>query len=269
MLTKTSSVVTELSVQSADGARIAFDKVGDGPPLILIEPAGHYREFSAFSGLVPLLAPEFTVYAYDRRGRGRSTDMPTYAPEREVEDIDALITAAGGSALVYGYSSGALLALRAAADGLPIRRLALLEPPLQDDGSVSPSPLTRELDALVTAGRYADAVVRFHETIGVPVEFIAELQSKPEWAQMVSIAQTLVYDCVISDTMTSAMLRSVTVPTLVVDSEGSTDDLTGSAASVARQLPLATHRSLAGEWHGVPDDLLAPVLTEFLRHPRT
>jgi pimeloyl-ACP methyl ester carboxylesterase len=267
MVTKTSSVDTALNVQSADGTQIAFDKVGEGLPLILIEPAGHYREFSAFSGLVPLLACEFTVYVYDRRGRGRSTDAPPYAPEREVEDIDALITAAGGSALVYGYSSGALLALRAAASGLPIPRLALLEPPLQDDGSDSPSPLTSELGALVAAGRNADAVARFHESIGVPAEFIAELHSKPEWARMVSIAHTLVYDCVISDTMTSAMLRAVEVPTLVLDSQGSTDDLTGWAATVASQLPRATHRSLAGEWHGVPDGVLAPVLTEFFRDP--
>ena len=94
------------SVRSADGARIAFDQIGEGPPLVLVEAAGHYRDLSSFGGLAPLLAPRFTVLTYDRRGRGESTDAAPYAPEREVEDLGALITAAGGPAYVYGYSSG-------------------------------------------------------------------------------------------------------------------------------------------------------------------
>ena len=126
---------TSQSVRSADGTRIAFERSGDGPPLILVEAAGHYRDFSSLGGLVPLLAREFTVYAYDRRGRGESSDTMPYAPDREVEDLAALIAEAGGSAHVYGYSSGALVAMHAAAQGVPIRRLALLEPPLPEEGS--------------------------------------------------------------------------------------------------------------------------------------
>jgi pimeloyl-ACP methyl ester carboxylesterase len=128
------------SVRSA-GTRIAFERSGDGPPLILVEAALHYRDFSSFGGLAPLLAEEFTVYAYDRRGRGESTDTTPYAPEREVEDLAALIDEAGGSAHLYGYSSGPLFAMHAAAHGLSIGRLALLEPPLQDDGSEPRSPI--------------------------------------------------------------------------------------------------------------------------------
>jgi pimeloyl-ACP methyl ester carboxylesterase len=252
------------SVRSADGTRIAFDRVGDGPPLILVEAAGHYRDFSSFSGLAPLLSREFTVYAYDRRGRGESTDTTPYAPDREVEDLEALIAEAGGSAHMYGYSSGALLAMRAAAHGLPISRLAMVEPPLQDDGAEPPEPdLTTELAELVSAGRNGDAVEHFHHSIGVPPEFIASMRSTPEWARMESAAHTLVYDCIISDTTTSTLLRSVAVPTLVLDSMGSTDDLTGWAATVAGQLPQGSHRSLAGQWHSVPDETLAPVLVEF------
>jgi pimeloyl-ACP methyl ester carboxylesterase len=251
------------SVRSADGTRIAFDRIGDGPALILVEPALHFQEFSAFSGLVPLLSPEFTVFTYDRRGRGQSTDTPPYAPDREVEDLAALIAEAGGSAHVYGYSSGALLAMRAAAEGVPITRLAVLEPPLQDDAAERPDPLIKELADLVGARRKGDAVEHFHRSIGVPGEFVASMRSTPEWTRMESVAHTLVYDCMISDATTSELLRSVEVPTLVLDSAGSTDDLTGWAATVAHRLPRARHRSLEGEWHSVPDEILAPVLVEF------
>jgi pimeloyl-ACP methyl ester carboxylesterase len=253
-------------VRSADGTRIAFDRVGDGPPLILVEAALHYRGFSSFDGLVPLLSRDFSVYAYDRRGRGESADTAPYAPDREVEDLEALIAEAGEPARLYGYSSGALLALRAAADGLPIRRMALLEPPLQNDGAgPGESELTTELAELIGAGRNGDAVEHFHKSIGVPAEFVGSMRSAPEWARMEPIAHTLVYDCTISDTTTTAMLRSAEVPTLVLDSEGSSDNLTGWAATVAGRLPDGSHRSLPGEWHSVPDEVLAPVLLEFFR----
>jgi pimeloyl-ACP methyl ester carboxylesterase len=258
-----SNTLAPQSVRSADATRIAFDRVGDGPPLILVEAAGHYRDFSSFGGLVPLLSGEFTVYTYDRRGRGESTDTTPYAPDREVEDVAALIAETGGSAHVYGYSSGALLAMRAAAHGLPIKRLAVLEPPLQDEDADRPDPLTKELAKLVREGLNGEAVEHFHQSIGVPPELIAEMRSTPSWAKMESVAHTLVYDCMISDATTSDLLRSVEVPSLVLDSMGSTDDLTGWAATVAAQLPHGSHRSLGGEWHTVPDEVLAPVLVDF------
>ncbi len=259
-----SNALASQSVRSSDGTRIAFDRLGHGPPVILVEAAGHYRDFSSFSGLAPLLSEEFSVYAYDRRGRGESTDTAPYTPDREVEDLEALIAEAGGPAHLYGYSSGAMLAMRAAAHGLPIARLALLEPPLQDDGAEPPeSDLTTELAELVSAGLGGDAVEHFHQSIGVPPELIASMRSTPEWAKMESVAHTLVYDCIISDTTTPTLLRSVEVSTLVLDSMGSTDDLSGWAATAAGRLPRASHRSLAGEWHAVPDEILAPVLVEF------
>jgi pimeloyl-ACP methyl ester carboxylesterase len=181
------------------------------------------------------------------------------------DHLEALIAEAGGSAHLYGYSSGALLALRAAARGLPIGRLAMLEPPLRDDGAEPPeSDLTTELAELARAGRDSDAVEHFHQSIGVPPELIASMRSTPQWARMESVAPTLVYDCIISDTTTPSLLRAVEVPTLVLDSTGSTDDLSGWAAAVATRLPRGTHRSLAGQWHAVPDEALAPVLVEFL-----
>jgi hypothetical protein len=140
--------------------------------------------------------------------------------------------------------------------------MALLEPPLQDDGPGPPeSDLTTELAELVGAGRSGDAVEHFHQSIGVPAAFVCSMRSTPEWAKMESIAHTLVYDCTVSDLTTSTLLRSVEV----LDSEGSSDNLTGWAATVAGQLPRGSHRSLAGEWYSVPDEVLAPVLLEFFQ----
>jgi len=254
--------MTTTHVRSADGTRIAFERAGDGPAVILVEPAGHYRGLSAVAGLVPLLAGRFTVYIYDRRGRGDSTDTPPYAPAREVDDLAALIDHAGGAAHLYGYSSGALLALHAAASGLAVGRLALLEPPLQD--AAAPDPLTGELSALVAAGRREDAVERFLLGCGVPDEVVTGMKAGESWARMAAIAPTLVYDCLLSEAMTPALLRGVHNETLVLDSAGSTDDLTGWASTVAARLPNAAHRSLPGEWHGVADEVLAPVVGDFL-----
>jgi pimeloyl-ACP methyl ester carboxylesterase len=253
-------------LQSRDGTRIAYNRTGDGPPVILVEAAGHYRDLSSFDGLVPILAREFAVYTYDRRGRGESTDTPPYAPDREVEDLEAVIAACGGSACAYAFSSGGLLAMRAVAHGAGISRLAMLEPPLQEeDAEPVESGFTRDVAELVRLGRNGDAVEYFLVNTGVPADLIAQMRGTPEWDSMVSVAPTLVYDSMISDATTSSLLRSVAVPTLVLDSGGSTDNLTGWAADVARQLQQASHRSLAGAWHGVPDEILAPVLVEFFR----
>lgn len=246
---------------SADGTPIAYGFEGTGEPLVLVEPAAHHRGFSAYDGVRPLLAERFTVYEYDRRGRGASGDADEYEPDREVEDLEALIASIGRPVHVYGYSSGALLALRAAARPLPITRLALLEPPLQEPGA-EPDPLADELSALCAAGAFADAVAHFHRSIGVPDEYIDQMRTTSAFEEMTAIAPTLVYDCRISDATTPELLDAVEVPALVLDSAGSTDDLTGWAATVAQRLPRATHRSLPGEWHTVDDDALAGALIE-------
>ena len=249
---------------SRDGTQIAFECSGSGPNLILIEPAGHYRALSAFDELAPLLASDFTVCRYDRRGRGESGDTLPYAPEREVEDLAALADALGGHAFAYGYSSGALLALHASATGLPLAGLVLMEPPLQDEAETGPDPLTAELDGMVGGGRHEEAVTRFHEAIGVPAEAIDSMRGTERWTRMVGIAPSLVYDCRLSDAMNLDVLAAVTTPTLVLDSEGSSDDLTGSAASAARLIPGARHRSLPGEWHVVAPGLIAPEIKAHL-----
>jgi pimeloyl-ACP methyl ester carboxylesterase len=117
----------EQRVCSADGTMIAFERAGQGPALILI--TGGLTDRTVTRSVAAELAPRFTVYAYDRRGRGSSGDTAPYSAEREVEDLAAVIGAAGGPALVFGHSSGAVLALEAAARGLAITKLAAYEPP--------------------------------------------------------------------------------------------------------------------------------------------
>lgn len=251
-------------VLSEDGTRIAFSRTGGGPALILVEPAGHYRDLTAFDGLVPLLATSFTVYTYDRRGRGQSGDTLPFNPGREVEDLAALVRQAGGSAFAYGHSSGALLALYAAANRVPIAGLVLLEPPLNTENPGQPDPLTGQLAALIKAGKKAEAVEHFHSAIGVPEEMIGGMRGTDRWDRMVGIAHTLVYDCLLSEAITPAVCSQVKMPTLVLDSEGSTDDLTGWAATAARLIPHARHESLPGEWHTVAPDLIATEIKEFV-----
>ena len=250
-------------VTSSDGTSIAFERAGTGPALITVDAAGSYRDFRPFPPPVEALAGHFTVYVYDRRGRGASTDTPPFAVEREVDDLAALIAEAGGSAFVYAFSSGGLVALHAAARGLAIPKLALFEPPIEPtETPAGETDFTAELADLVAAGRRRDAVEFFHRGIGVPDEIMAQM-TPPVWAALEAVAPTFVYDCRLSDAMSLPLIRSVTTPTLVLDSQGSSPSITESAATVAAALPNSTHRSLPGDWHGVPGETLAKALTEF------
>lgn len=256
-------MTTSKAVTSKDGTSIAYERVGAGPALILVDSAGHYREFSSFGGLIGRLAGEFTVYHYDRRGRGGSTDTPPYAVEREIDDLAALIDAAGGSAYLYGFSSGGLLALHGAARGLAVPKLAVLEPPIEtsDDRSAQ-AAFTAALADRIAAGRRSAAVEYFLTSCGVPDDIIAGMRAGDAWSAMEKVAHTLVYDSKLSEATSTRLLASVTAPTLVLDSQGSPEALTAMAATTAKAIPNSSHQSLAGQWHGVPDDVLASVLTE-------
>ncbi len=251
------------TVRSSDGTAIAFERDGTGPAIVLVDPALGHREFDNVRGLGERLAADFTVYSYDRRGRGRSTDTPPYAVEREVEDLAAVIAEAGGAACVYGFSSGALLALQAAAVGSGIEKLVLMEPPIGTDDDPADAAFTREMTELLAAGRRREAVERFLTACGTPPEILTAIA--PSMPVLDAVAHTIVYDCLISEATGTELLAKVSTPTLVLDSQGSPDDLTGWAAGVAAALPDARHRSLPGGWHGVPVEDLAPVVTEFCR----
>ena len=183
------------TVTSKDGTTIAFDRSGEGPALILVGGALQHRAIDPSTvQLASLLAPSFTVYHYDRRGRGDSGDTVPYAVEREIEDIDALIQEAGGSAFVFGMSSGAVLALDAAAGGLAITKLALYEPPMVVDDSRPPVPkdYVARLTELASSGRPGDAIEVFMtEGVGLPAEAVAPMRGAPFWPAFEAVAHTL------------------------------------------------------------------------------
>jgi pimeloyl-ACP methyl ester carboxylesterase len=257
------------TVRSADATTIAFDRSGEGQPVIMV--VGAFNDRSTAAPLAKLLAPRFTVYTYDRRGRGDSGDAATYSVDREVDDLDALITEAGGSAAVFGYSSGAVLSLKAAARGLAITELALYEPPYPVDevGTRPASDLAARLAGLVAAGRRGDAVALFQaETIGIPPEVIAGIRRAPYWPALEAMAHTLVYEITITDDRAlAAELGSVTVPTLVLSGAESPASMRNAARSVADAVADGRHRSLEGQTHHLVPEVLAPVLEDFLAAP--
>lgn len=212
------------TVISKDGTAIAFDQSGQGPVVVLV--GGALGDRSASEPLAALLAPHFTVLNYDRRGRGESSDTLPYAVEREIEDLDALMKEGGGSAFVLGGSSGAVLALEAAAHGLAITKLALYEPPFIVDESRPPLPedYVTQLNEMVASGRRGYAVAFFMtRAVGMPAEAIVPMRQTPFWPTLEAAAHTLVYDGTITGDMMSGhplpkgKWDSVTVPTLVMD----------------------------------------------------
>jgi pimeloyl-ACP methyl ester carboxylesterase len=251
-------------VTSSDGTSIAFERTGSGPTLILVDPAGGYREVGPMRPLAAQLASHFTVYAYDRRGRGQSTDTPPYSVDREIDDIQALVEAAGGSAFVYGFSSGANLALLAAERGLAIAKVAMLEPPLQvGDEPRSGSDLGAQVAKLVVLGRREEAFERWVRGIGVPAEIIAGMRQDPSWPARTAVAHTLVYDSIIAGTLPAARLSAIATPILVVASDATGGQIETWARTLAEALPNGSLRVMKGMWHGVSPEDLAPVLTEF------
>jgi pimeloyl-ACP methyl ester carboxylesterase len=251
------------AVRSADGTQIAFERLGTGPPLILVDAALGFRGFGPLGALASELAAGFTVITYDRRGRGESTDTRPYAVERELGDLHALVEAAGGSAFAYGFSSGAVLLLHAALAGIALPKLALLEPPLALEDEPDESDLGAEIAELVAAGRRGDAVEHFNKSIGVPEEMLAGMRDAPFWPALEHAAHTLVYDTTITSSLPLAGLSAIATPVLVLASGGSDERLSAWGHWLRDALPNASLRTLEGEWHGVAPDVLAPVLTEF------
>jgi pimeloyl-ACP methyl ester carboxylesterase len=259
-------------VTSKDGTAIAFDRTGHGPALILV--SGALGDRSAAMALTPLLSPRFAVLAYDRRGRGDSGDTTPYAVGREVEDIDALIKEAGGSAFVFGHSSGAVLALEAAAHIPAITRLAMYEPPfiLDDTRPPLPKDYVTHLNELVAAGRRGDAVEYFMtKAVGVPDEIVAQMRQSPMWAGMEKLAHTLAYDGkimgnnMVGHSLQAKQWASVRIPTLVIDGGASEPWARNAVQALADALPNAQRRTLEGQTHNVDPAILAPLLIEFFQ----
>ncbi len=258
-------------VRSKDGTAIAFDRVGEGPPIILV--VGAFNDRATGAPLAAALRDRFAVITYDRRGRGDSGDAQHYAVEREVEDLGALVDEAGGSASVFGYSSGAVLSLIAAARGLAIPKLALYETPVTAEGGRGRlrEDLTGRLNALVEQGRRGDTVALFQtEVVGLPAEVVAQLRQAPFWPALEAMAHTLVYESeMLGDgSLPTELAASVAAPTLVIAGGESSPFMRETASALAEVIPDARARVLEGQTHDIDPHVLGPVLEEFFAPER-
>jgi pimeloyl-ACP methyl ester carboxylesterase len=262
------------TVTSKDGTRIAYDRFGSsGPTVILVGGALGYRKFKKMEELAQLLAEECTMINYDRRGRGDSTEVKPFALEREIEDLQALIEAEGGSASLWGWSSGGALALRAAGAAIGVERVSAYEVPFMvTPGAKRPTPdYAERLDELVAAGDRGGAAKHFmRNAIGIPAPFVALMPLLPMWKSLKATALTLPYDWAAlgKHTMYGAPLdpeewATVTAPTLVVYGAKSPAVLRQGSRALADVLPNARLHELEGVSHNVKMTVLAPVLIDF------
>lgn len=265
------------NVTSMDGTTIAYSAWGDGEPIIIIDGATAYRATTPENEQVAkLLADEFCVINYDRRGRGGSGDTAPYAVEREFEDLAAIIeqAAAGRPVTVFGWSSGGHLALNAANSGVPMERLAVFEPPVVVDDSRPPLPAdyVERLDEAVASGRRGDAVALFMTAAaGLPEEVVSGMRESEMWSGLEAIAHTIAYDGRnLGDTMSGKPLRAdlwhkVDLPVLVMHGTGTWPFLIAGSQAVAGQLRTATLKPVPGENHSTTPEVLAAALREFMK----
>jgi pimeloyl-ACP methyl ester carboxylesterase len=254
------------SVRSSDGTEIAFDRYGEGRPVILVGGIIQHRAIDPQTAqLARRLAERFSVYHYDRRGRGESTDTPPWSVEREVEDLAALVADAGGAAYAFGMSSGGGLVLEAAARGVALERIAVYEPPF-DAGEEDANPdLPGRLAELTAAGRNGDAVALFFERAGMPEDAVAQMRAAPISAGFESVAPTMVYDTTMmaDRTLLAERVPTVAAPLLVIEGGASESWVRDAVAAVARAVPHARRHTIEGQTHEVDPDALAPVLLDF------
>jgi pimeloyl-ACP methyl ester carboxylesterase len=254
-------------VTSKDGTRIAYDKVGHGPAVILVLGALNSRKSGA--KLAKLLASRFTVISYDRRGRGGSTDTAPYAPQREVEDIAALINELGEHVYIYGHSSGAALALRAVVKlRNKVKKLAIYEAPYSMDAAArkAAKEYDSQLRKLLASGRKGNAVALFIRNVGVSAKQIQAMKRLPMWPGLEALAPTLAYESAVlgeGHSLPTALLRRITTPTLVMHGGAGAPSMRDAAEAISKAVPKAKLRTLAGQTHGVSPKVLAPVLVEF------
>jgi pimeloyl-ACP methyl ester carboxylesterase len=259
-------------VTSKDGTTIAYDQKGKGQPVIAVDGAMCYRSFGPMSELATLLASNFTVITYDRRGRGESSNSKPYGVEREVEDIEALINEAGGSVFLFGLSSGASLAMEAAVKmGGKVKKLAMYEAPYNSEQAARQiyKDYRKKLTEALTENRRGDAVALFMKLVGTPDDQIAGMRQAPVWPMFEAVAPTLAYDAALlgkDRSVPTDLAARVSVPTLVMDGGANLTLMPfmhNTAKALAETIPHARQRTLEGQRHDVAMDVLAPVLTEF------
>ena len=260
-------------VTSADGTRIAYEVTGSGPALVIVDGALCHRGMGPSRPLAQQLASQFAVHVYDRRGRGESDPGATaYHPDREVEDLAAVIVAAGGHAHLFGASSGAALALRAAQAGLPVDRIAVYEAPFIVDDTHAPNDpgLPDRVRALIDEGKRGDAVSLFMRTVGAPGFMVAVMRLTPVWRKLTAVAHTLPYDLSLvidheqGRALPDGLYDAVTQPTLVIAGGKSPEYLRNAQAAVATALPAGRLETLPGQTHMIKATVTAPVVAAHL-----
>lgn len=263
---------TMQTVTSKDGTKIAYEKLGKGPAVILV--VGALASRSDHDKLAQRLSPDFTVYNYDRRGRGDSGDTKPYAVQREIEDIDALVDEAGGSAYIFGISSGACLALEAAAAlGDKIKKAAVYEAPYDEaEGAAGKWKTYRAtLDSLLAADRRGDAIEYHMKFVGVPEVAVLGMKASPAWSSMKALAPTIAYDVAVvgeDRSIPAGRVGTIKATTLVMDGGASAESMPfmrATADKLAKTVPNAQRRTLEGEDHSVDEKVLAPILQAFYR----
>lgn len=260
----------ESEVTSADGTTIAVSTYGLGPAVVLVDGALSHRRLGPMPAIGERLAEHFTVFAYDRRGRGSSGDKPPYAPDREVEDLVAVAETAGAPTRVFGLSSGAALALLAATRAPAIGRLAVHEPPLAAEADPDHLDRTAELhDVLAQRGPGA-AVDWFLSQIGMPPQMLERMHASEQWPVMEAVGHSLSYDYAVLGEIGHPAERfaAVGVPTQVSSGEQSPGFFRDGAAAIAAAIPNGEHRELEDISWGQPSpDPIAAAAAEFLRGP--
>lgn len=254
------------TVTSKDGTPIRYETAGTGHPLVFA--TGAFNDHTTCAGLAALLADAYTVVTYDRRGRGGSGDTRPYAIDREIEDLAALLDAVGGEAAVFGYSSGGMLALQAAVEGLPITHIVAYEPPFAVEGHEIAADLPQRMQAAVDAGRPGDAVSLFQtEAIGMPPAVADQIRQSPMFPALQALAQSVVYDVLITVEYSgpTPAMRSLDIPALFLYGAQTWPQLAAGALLAAQAIPGAVARSVAGGAnHAIPDGPAALSVREFL-----
>jgi pimeloyl-ACP methyl ester carboxylesterase len=258
--------------RSADGTEIAYDRLGEGAPLVIV--GGAFNDRHSAEPLAELLTDDFTVYTYDRRGRGDSGFTEPYAVEREIEDLEAVIAAAGGSAHLFGHSSGAALALETTARGVSVSKLAMYEAPyIVDDSRPSlPDDYVEHLEELAAAGKRREIVAYFMtKAVGMPPEMVEPMLDSPMVADMERLAHTVSYDgrvmlrgSMYGQPLPAEWRDSVTVPTLVMGGGNSPAWLHNACRALVQLLPDVCYREIEGQDHAAAPAAIAPVLEDFL-----
>jgi pimeloyl-ACP methyl ester carboxylesterase len=258
------------TIRSHDGTTIAYDMHGEGPAVIVVDGALTIHSSGSGTELAKLLSPHFTVYGFDRRGRGGSGDTLPYAVDREIEDIEALIDHAGGSSFLYGHSSGGPLTMKAAVRlGAKVSRIAMYEPPYNSDPGAqeSWSQYLRQLNEALAEGRRGDAVALFMRFVGTPAEQVDGMRLAPFWPGMEAVAPTLAYDHagILGEpwSVPIELAKRLSIPVLVMAGDASLPFMPEAARVLSQAIPQGQLRMLKDQKHEVNPDVLAPLLVEF------